>query len=40
MSLIGWWKSDGNAYDSSPSADNGAATGVTIEIFGQKAGTT
>ncbi len=31
MSLIGWWKLDGNAYDSSPSANNGAATGMTYD---------
>ncbi len=31
MSLIGWWKLDGNAYDSSPSANNGVVTGVTYD---------
>jgi len=39
MSLIGWWKLDGNAYDSSPARDNGIVTGVTYDpsygIIGQ-----
>ena len=30
MPLIGWWKLDGDAYDSSPTKDNGANTGVTF----------
>lgn len=29
MSLIAWWKLNGNAYDDSPSRDNGTVTGVT-----------
>jgi len=29
MPLIGWWKLDGDAYDSSPSRNNGTNTGVT-----------
>jgi len=31
VSLIGWWKLDGNAYDSSPSRNNGDVTGVTYD---------
>jgi len=29
MPLIGWWKLDGDAYDSSPSRNNGDMTGVS-----------
>ena len=28
--LVGWWKFDGNAKDSSPYGDNGAVTGATL----------
>lgn len=38
MSLIGWWKLDGDAYDSSPSRNNGANTGVTFDPLLGKTG--
>ena len=38
MPLIRWYKLDGNAYDSSPTRDNGVATGVTYDTAYGKIG--